>query len=390
MAKRPSLHPYADRASFERLLLLIATLIRYPGVGSATPGQPNPFGHNALEQVRSRLLQMAAEQNCSFSDCSIHTLRKDLLTLRRYGILNQHMYRWGYYLGTGALQQTELQMALHALASQAMYQGDPRVRQVYQTLERRLRGLDLELGGELFYPVRQHLNRVIVHTDPEEMMAIGKSQDTLFHQLEVLEQAIVAGQRVELVRGSDRFPVSRPGPFEAYPLQLLYHNTAWYLICEDPSSGHLATHRMNRLKNYCRLLAQEGRGIEAQKQSLAIAHQLLENGWGLFLGEVEEQAAERSGVLTYQQVKVRFFPPVSHLILEGDRRHIHQQVVPGPKDPTTYQPAYMDYQVKLPPRSLQEFSLWVNQALDSAQVLAPAELVEQHRQAAQRHYQRYV
>jgi len=112
MAKRPSLHPYADRASFERLLLLIATLIRYPGVGSATPGQPNPVGHNALEQVRSRLLQMAAEQNCSFSDCSIHTLRKDLLTLRRYGILNQHMYRWGYYLGTGALQQTELQMAI--------------------------------------------------------------------------------------------------------------------------------------------------------------------------------------------------------------------------------------------------------------------------------------
>jgi len=32
--------------------------------------------------------------------------------LRRYGILDRQMYRWGYYLGTGALRRDELQVAL--------------------------------------------------------------------------------------------------------------------------------------------------------------------------------------------------------------------------------------------------------------------------------------
>jgi len=42
------------------------------------------------------------------------TLRKDLETLRRYGILDRQMYRWGYYLGTGALRRDELQVAFNA------------------------------------------------------------------------------------------------------------------------------------------------------------------------------------------------------------------------------------------------------------------------------------
>ena len=33
MAKKPVLHPYADYLSFQRLLLLIATLVQHPGVG---------------------------------------------------------------------------------------------------------------------------------------------------------------------------------------------------------------------------------------------------------------------------------------------------------------------------------------------------------------------
>jgi hypothetical protein len=44
----------------------------------------------------------------------------------------------------------------------AQYQGDPQVRQIYQILEQRLRELDLQFQGDLFYPVRAYLNCPII------------------------------------------------------------------------------------------------------------------------------------------------------------------------------------------------------------------------------------
>jgi len=104
------------------------------------------------------------------------------------GILDRQMYRWGYYLGTGAMRRDELQVAFNALASQAKYQGDPQARQIHRALTKRLRGLDLELNGQFFYPVRQQMNRAIIY-DLEEMMALGK-QDNLFHKWDVILEAI--------------------------------------------------------------------------------------------------------------------------------------------------------------------------------------------------------
>jgi hypothetical protein len=42
------------------------------------------------------------------------------------------MYRWGYYLGTGAMSLAELQVAINALNSQAKYQQDTQVNRIYQ------------------------------------------------------------------------------------------------------------------------------------------------------------------------------------------------------------------------------------------------------------------
>jgi hypothetical protein len=39
-----------------------------------------------------------------------------------------------------------------------------------EKLTKLLRGLDLELKGQLFYPVREHLNPAIIYTDPVEML----------------------------------------------------------------------------------------------------------------------------------------------------------------------------------------------------------------------------
>ncbi len=390
MPKKPVIHPHSDELRFQRLMLLIATLVKHPGVGYLESDERGLEDHNRLQEVQSYLREVAQEVRIDLPEGypGISTIRKDIETLRRYHILDQGMYRWGYYLGTGVMSSKELQVAFHALASVAKYQGNSQAKRVHQILTKRLRKLDLELHGEFFYPVRQQLNRAIVHTDPDEMRDLGEYRDTLFDQLDIVEQAIYQGQVIEISRHSDPYGRKRVGLMQVYPLQLVYYDIAWYLIYEYYSNGHLAISRINRFKSHCEVLPYQGRGLAAQKQSLTNVHQLLENGWGLYLGELEEQQAELQGKLTFQKVKVHFFPEVIPFILEGDRRHLHQKIDPGPKDKNG-KPRYVEYTVKLPPRSLPEFSLWVYRHMDNAQIISPPDLAEKHRQAAIRLANRY-
>lgn len=378
MAKKPVVHAYSDQTAFDRLLLLIATLVRHPGVGSRSAKAATD--QDALESVRQHMQGLAQAVGITLPGYSLHTLRKDLVTLRRYGILERNRHDWGYYLGTGAMNREELQLALNALFSQATYQGDSQARRAYQALSQRLKPLNLESKGELFYPVRAHFNRAIVHTDPDEMMRQQQYRDTLFHELEVLEGAIVQGLPVELYLA--RTPYKKQPTFrQVYPLQLLYHDVAWYLVMEDYENGHLALSRLDRFKRQLKPLQSIGRGLEAQQKSLDVAHQLLQNGWGLNLGNPAEQQLERQGTLPFVHVKVRFFPPASRFIEEGERRHLKQKLVCGPQDPETGEPLYVDYSVQLPERSLNEFSFWVNRHMANAQVLAPASLAAKQQQA---------
>lgn len=275
-----------------------------------------------------------------------------------------------------------------ALASQAKYQGDPQARQIYRALTKRLRGLDVELNGQLFYPVRQQMNRAIIYTDLEEMMAQGQNQDNLFHKWDVIVEAISKGQAIEISRGSDPYQLGKIGPLQVWPLQLIYHDIAWYLLYEYCNNGHLAIGRVNRFKNYCKIRNCPNRSLDTQHVTLQNAHKLIKNGWGFYLGEPAEQKAELQCQLAFETVKVRFFPPVMSFIEEGKRRHDHQKIIVY-KDSTTAKPKYLDYIIKLPPRSLKEFSFWVFRYMDSAQVLSPPHLVKKHSSAAQALVSRY-
>lgn len=375
--KQPNLHPYSDRASFDRLLLLIATLIQHPGIGSASDGDP-------VGAVQTAMQAIATELGIPLPWYANPTLRKDMGFLRQYRILHDHLYRHGYYLGTGIMTQDELRLAMNALASQAKYQGDACAKQTYQTLSQRIKGLDGSRQGELLYPVRSQFNRATTYTDPDEMMRKHKHRNTLFHQLATVEQAIIQGIPLEL------HPHRKSTCQHLYPLQLIYQDVAWYLLCEDWQDGHLMTYRMDRLTNYAKPLEATGRGLEAQRASLAVAHQLLENGWGLFLDDREPQRLERAGELPLQTVKVRFFDQAIPLILEGDRRHAKQKIIKGKLDPETGNLSHVDYVVKLPERSLQEFGWWLNRYLDHAIVLTPSSLRQTHRDRAMKLLQRYA
>ncbi len=378
------IHSYSEADAFTRLLLLIATLVNHPGVGAADPTETTNRDNDAMQSVLVQMRQTAHDLGLELPNYSVHTLRKDLKTLRQYGILERRMYRWGYYLGTGALSQTELAVALQALAAQA--QDDRTLKQIYDKLEQRLRGLNLELEGQLLYPVRTQLQRSIVYTDPDDMMRRGHYRHTLFHELEPLERAIVEGHSIELYQRSNPYTPEHIGQrLHVYPLQLIYSDIAWYLLYEQVDNGHLVIARMDRLSNHLKLVNSNRRDITVQRQSLQIAHQLLTNGWGLYLGQVEAQQQERRGQLELIKVAVRFFSPVTEFILEGERRHPSQKLRQGRKGDIPY----VDYQIMLPERSLKEFMRWVNRFMEAAQVLTPTFLKQHHYQSARSLAQRY-
>jgi len=383
-------HSPIEPQAFERLMLLIATLIKYPGVGYQNYDPlftSNDSSHyDALQEVQEKMQELAKILSIYLPAGypSLPTIRKDLEKLRNYHILEQRMYRWGYYLGTGVMSKEELKIAFDALSSQAIYQGDPRIRAIHRKLTKRLKGFQIESNPDFFYPVRQNLNRAINHTDPEEMIAKKQNRNTLFHQIDKIESAIIQGQAVEIICHTNYYDEKIIGTVVVYPLQLIYYDIAWYLLYEDcNNSGFLVVGRVNRYNNHCVIDNTRQRDIDTQRKSLEKAHQLLRNGWGLYLGNLEAQQLELAGKLEFIAVKVRFYPPISYFMQEGELRHPNQKLKQGPKNPTTGKSEYLDYCINLPPRSLNEFAIWVQRYFDKAQILSPPELVKKHHQAAQ-------
>jgi predicted DNA-binding transcriptional regulator YafY len=378
MPKLSQTHPHSDRLAFERLMLLIAVFLQHPSIGSPE-SQNNDQPHDALAAVKEQLEQLAQALDITINNCAIPTIRKDLVTLRKYGILNKRIYRWGYYLGTGVMTKQELSAALNALASLAEYQRSPQIIKIYASLVKRLQGFDTDNNSKLLYPVRSQINHLIVNTDLEDRIKKKQAQNrhTLFDSLATVEKAIVDGQAIEIYRHSDPY-ADNTGAAQVYPLQLIYHDIAWYLLYENCDNSHFMVVRIDRLTDKCIEIPSQIRSLEAQTESLDLAHQILANGWGLNMGDLDEQMQERQMELKFETVIVRFFAPVIQFIEEGSYRHPSQKI-DGRRKPES-----IDLHLSLPPRSLSEFSRWVNRFMDQAIVLAPQHLANKHLQSAQK------
>lgn len=381
MPKKLERHNYSDKQAFERLLIAIATLIKYPGIGCKQEGEEE--AHQGLQEVREKMREVATTCGLSWNESypALSTVSKDFQTLKQYGILDRRMYRWGYYLGTGGLDLKELSYALDALTSQAKYQADPLTKQIVKRVTQRLKGLNLERDGHLLYPVRQQIDTSIVYTDPEEMIDRQVYRGTLFEQLEMLETAILSGKTIEINRIRDPFGKNL-GKYLVIPLQIIYSNIAWYLIGEIPGSGHLFTTRLDRHSDYFQSVDVASRALEEQQESLNKAHQLFHSGWGLNLGSPEEQQAELNKCLEFTEITVRFWGSIIPFIKEGEKRHPNQKIINGKRDDAG-KPIYIDYHITLPPRSVSEFMFWVYRFMDSAQVISPPGLVQTQREKAQ-------
>jgi predicted DNA-binding transcriptional regulator YafY len=270
----------------------------------------------------------------------------------------------------------DLQVALNALNSMAKYQRSPQAIRIYQELEQKLRGKQILESADYLYPVRSQIDRAIIYTDLDEMLDIKKNRYNLYHCLEQVESAIAIGQAITIYRYTDPYS-QKIGYLQVFPLQLIYHDIAWYLLYEYVDNGHLEIERIDRFTDQIQFVNQP-RGTDLQKSSLNVAMNLFKKGWGLFLGEPSEQTKEIEGTLEYIQIKIRFFPPVIAFIEEGEKRHISQVIDRSGK------PDYIDYSISLPPRSLNEFCRWVHQFVHHAQVLEPKDLRDRFRFTAQR------
>ncbi|MFS8882509.1 WYL domain-containing protein [Synechococcus sp. R55.3] len=381
-------HPsqaYAHPQSFDRLLCLIATLAQYPGVGhlnaSNLPGRDEQAPPR-LQELLSYLHAVAAQQQIALPPCSPHTLHKDLQTLRYYGILGDQTYRWGYYLGSSAMTELEFNTALSALHSQATYQRDPKAQEAFQAIVRRRWGKSH--SSESFYPVRAQLNRSIIPTDPTRVSRKGSAVRTLYSALDTLEAAILQGQAIQICRSSDPYQQGQQGSKSIWPLQLIHYDIAWYLAYEQSDTQHLVIGRLDRFDDQCQVLSHPPRSRSQQLKRLKQVHELLNQGWGLFLGEPEEQRQELSGQLPFTEITVRFYGDTIPFIREGGYRHPSQKILTPSR-----QGQYLDYQVRLPPRSHGEFMRWVNRFMGNVQILTPPELAEQHAKLAEEQLQRY-
>ena len=375
MPRTSDLHSYSDRQAFDRLILLIATFIHHPGIGCPDRiGNNSQSAHKSLEAVQAKVYELAKQYNIPLTKYSIPTLRKDLVTLRKYGLLDKRIYRWGYFLGTGVMSFKDLQVALNALASMAKYQRSPQAIRIYQELEKKLRGKQILESTDYLYPVRSQIDRAIIYTDLDEMQDIKKNRHNLYHCLDQVEAAIAIGQAITIYRYTDPYS-QKIGYLQVFPLQLIYQDIAWYLLYEYVDNSHLEIERIDRFTDQIQFVNQP-RGTELQKSSLTVAMDLFKKGWGLFLGEPSEQVREIAGTLEYLQIKVRFFAPVIAFIEEGENRHISQSIDRSGK------PTYIDYSISLPERSLNEFCRWVHQFIHNAQVLEPQNLRDRFRSTA--------
>ncbi|MEC4895406.1 MAG: AAA family ATPase [Oscillatoria sp. PMC 1051.18] len=204
-------HQYSDIEPFQRLLKTIRFLLHHP------------FLRDPELTIQENLI---AQMNRAeiFNFVSRDSLRKDIeKILKPYQILPEKPLRRGYYAGTAIFSPRELQKIFRLIQSQTHHLDNPVELEIYETFRERMEASQLLTETDT-YPVRIMGTRAIVNSQKLPFSALAKNPERV-------EEAIETGELLELNRfpGVGKFAVDKEGFFQAYPLQLVFHNIAWYL-----------------------------------------------------------------------------------------------------------------------------------------------------------------
>ncbi|MBO9998128.1 MAG: WYL domain-containing protein [Cyanobacteria bacterium SID2] len=256
-------HRYSDRDTFLRLLETIRSIVQ------------RPFEYNPEKNVQESLVDLI---NARRYVTDRGALRKDLeLALYPYGLLQRpHNYRRGYYLGTSIFSLEDLSWLYEHLREQGDRFSHPSDRETFYRVLTRV---------ETLKPPSLSQNAPILRFGNPSIIEIeGLSHVSLARRQERVERAIRDRELLSLKRltGKGKFPGDAE-ELRAYPLQLVFHNIAWYLGLESTEDGRLSFERLDRwyLKDEH---TQVFRDEKRHQKSIKNLGRLLEASAGLFLG----------------------------------------------------------------------------------------------------------
>jgi hypothetical protein len=377
-------HAYSDVEPFKRLLKTIRFILHHPFLPKS--------GNSSLVT----LIDALKAEGIIKGD-GLDTVRKDIeRILKPYKILPEFPLRQGYFAGTGILSRHELRKVFAILQSQAKTLDDPVALATYEMFKERVTMSQLDTSD--VYPVRAIDNRCIIETEALPSSALSNN-------VEKLEEAIEQGKLLELNRiaGSGRFDGDEAGFFFAWPLQIVFHNLAWYLGFECAEGKDANLFQFERLdKLFFGRSQRRRRDRQTQEKSLRKLRRLYEASASLFLGYsasdqqqfLSPNQSERSAVEV--TVELWFNEPIFRFFSEGTKRFSPQQMKMSPPLgsrgtasrtpnqsiftlPQTKDPNFPNrFRVKLPKWSLFDADLlrWIVNFGGNVKVVQPIELVE--------------
>jgi predicted kinase len=310
-------HAYSDWESFSRLFYTISLIVTQPFHFDPELG--------SLESLSQELQQQdwVKGQNRD-------AIRKDIeKVLKPYQILPSFPMKRGYFTHSGIFSRHELKQIYRLLQVSTRALENPWEQAIYEMMDQRMRLSRIDTSE--LYPTRRLGNQPIV--DPT-LAPSGTLADR--RGLQVVEEAMETGELLEVKRlPGATFPGEAVESFRLWPLQLVFHQIAWYLGCEyhgGEQQGLMRFERMDRLflnQRYC-----STRSRQDQLAALDRLHKIHDLSAGIFLGNDphlqrqilsrypdERRKAEITLELWFSD---RIFPFVS----EGTRRFKRQHMSP--------------------------------------------------------------
>jgi predicted kinase len=335
-------------------------------------------------------------------------IRNDLgEILKPYQLLSQQAMKKGYFIGNSIFSTSELTTIFQEwLEPQAKHIKDLDKLAKYENLKQRVQQSQL-IDLDRIYPIRKIGTMAIVNHQ-----ALPKDPYLAYQKLDKLEDAIVRGELLHFGRrsGTGRY-AGDENDFCAYPLQIVFHNIAWYLGYEQVGGDKDKLLRFERLDRlFLKSKSETIRDEKEQKQALKKLEHLYACSAGIHLGyssEAQHQflSSDRAKKAAVQvTVKLLFSPEVFKFISEGTQRFPRNQMKMTPpmnfysldekifclgksKNPKfPYQ-----FQVTLLQWSLDDVDLkrWILGFDGEVKVIEPKELVDRFRQASKAMYEIY-
>lgn len=330
-------HPNADeptilQAVHDRTLAMMAAIAHHPGL--------------TFEELRDDL------EEATGTRWSPATLYQDLKRIKAAGLLADVRHRKGYFLVGPTFSHEDMRVMMNGLRIQAHDLQNPLAKELYLQHEQRF-ARTREDQAYFGYPVEALANRPVVRA----------TSDAFAQVMEALREPILRGQKVRVRLVRDNWKAKGPRDHVVYPLQFVFHDVAWYLLCEHAEKHTFFTLRLDRLSPVVEPIGRSARGALAQNERLAVAKDLLSQSWGFIFPPHDAQ-----GNLLVERVtaKVRFGADKAAFIEEANQRHRTQEIKPRADKSVIFQ-------VTLPDQATiwLFFKAWVASWGASAEILEP-------------------